>query len=229
MKKVMLISVFCFALFLSSCATQRSADDWHETDYDIAMLSLDAYAEYLKTAELPQNFHYASAFEIFGDFERYYRRKDSTTGCQYSCDFCYFYEFRDSNDWVICVEVHSSTYPPTLNGRRLESIPSGSTSMRCLKWDFDGMGNDYYRGFLRYRYYPSGNLKKIDWREDNVWIEISTYQHRQDNEIYHTEDYPEQGENTMIQRLLSLDDAVAMDAWDELKTHIRENNKKPID
>lgn len=33
----------------------------------------------------------------------------------------------------------------------------------------------------------------------------------------------------MFTRLLSLDDKEAIDAWDELKTYIRENNKKPID
>ena len=212
MKKLTVFCVLFIALLLSSCAMQRPSKDMHETDYDIAMLSLNAYAQYVKTAELPQNFHYASAFDIFGDFKRYYRRKDSTTGCRYACDFCYSYEFHDSNEWVICVTVHSSAYPPTLNGRRLESIPSDSTSMRCFRWGIDGMGNDYYRGELRYQYYPSGSIQCIDWKERDLWIELSAYQRGADEKILHTADYPEHGENTMFTRLLSLDDKEAIDA-----------------
>ena len=172
----------------------------------------NAYASQENLATYSQNFIYASALKCLGEFSLYYYEPIYWQNE-------YEYHLTDVNSVTLRFEIsenQSSVYTDQERPVR-DALPENMVDMTQTD---PTVGAFYYnRNGLQYCYSKTGMLANIQWVDNNIRFQLDWSPHN----------YPMDGEDTIVKRLLSLDDAVAMDAWDELKTYIRENNKKPID
>ena len=172
----------------------------------------NAYASIENLVTYSHNFIYASAVKCLGDFSLYYYEPHHRVDV-------YEYHLTDANNVTLRLEIsenRSSVYTEQERPVR-DVLPEDMVDMTQID---SAVGAFYYnRNGLQYCYSKTGKLSDIQWVDNNIRFRL----------YWSLYDYPMNGEGTIVKRLLSLDDAVAMDAWGELKTYIRENNKKPID
>ena len=189
----------------------------------ILINEVNAYWDHMAAVKYPEDHIDYSAIDIFGDFSLYYSPLPESK--YFGMHF--FYVIIDANNVSMTLRIQRFPFERSSEPDILTELPNGAQSMRELPFGFelDSDRMDYARNGLTYQYGCIGEfarLSAISWQEDGFYYLVGcntplTYQ------------YPETGEQTIFMRLLSIDDDVAMEAWDELKTHIRENNKKPID
>jgi hypothetical protein len=183
------------------------------------MGDVDAYWEHMETVEYPVDHIYYPAIDIFGEFNLY---SSPPPESEYF-GMHYFYLVADANGVVLNISIQRFEFDSDIEADILTELPSGMESMRDLPSDLFGDSSyiNYSMDGLTYQY-RAGRLRWITWYEDGLYYSVSS-------NFPPTFQYPETGEETIFMRLLSVDDGVAMDAWKELKTHIRDNSKKPID
>ena len=181
--------------------------------------------------QLPTGFLYPTAFACLGEDPviRYVSNQNIPTCYQYILTMWKSPTF-DYLDLEINIKIQGGVSQLPYNTTALPTEAThGQSSM--LKLNVNESTDSvviYNRNDLLYVYDAQGNLRAIEWIDNGVYFCMSddaatSWQYFLD---YIPEAMPE---DSVLRRLLSLDDAVAMDAWNELKTYIRENNKKPID
>ena len=172
----------------------------------------NAYASKENLVTYSSNFIYASALKCLGEFSLYYYEPIYWQNE-------YEYHLTDVNSVTLRLEIsenQSSVYTDQERPVR-DALPENMVDMTQTD---PTVGAFYYnRNGLQYCYSKTGKLSDIQWVDNNIRFRL----------YWSLYDYPMDSEDTIVKRLLSLDDTVAMDAWGELKTYIRENNKKPID
>lgn len=179
--------------------------------------SWTAMERYMETAEfqLPQDFIYPSALACLG----------TDPLIRYVPDWsdrpCYQYE-------MTLPEKTNTIYLKIQNG--VSSLPYNTTKRPAVSEDgFNSMlkvevpedldaAIIYNRNGLIYTYSYNGSLMAIEWIDDGTYFCLSHDSYLSwVNWIPRNEEIPE---DSILMRLLSLDDAVAMQAWRELKASI---------
>lgn len=209
---ILVILLFAMSVFLLSCAvTQENTESmnscatpWHSfRDYD-------KYHEYVRqqilNGKLPSNFVPASAFFILGEF-------DSFVHTDYAP--MYFHEIIDSNNIKLEIWI---THSPREVKRQLINLPDNTSDLRVL-YGIDGNAK-YVRHGLTYMYRPMANLDEGVVGLDSVrWVEAGIEYSLKPNGTFSK--YPMDGEETILSRLLSIDENVSKAAFEELKAYMR--------
>lgn len=177
-------------------------------DYCFTVSTYDKYVEFLEEAKpkVKPDLIRFSAFDVLGEFDCFV-----WWGAPEADYSAYYYSLTDPNGVGHSIYIYQKDKEPEFKYTLIDSLPEGMSSMCDLGQAYD-FSPAYKRNGLQYCYLRDGRLNMLRWEENGFVIHLSG-------------DWREYLENahgdTLVQRLLSLDDAVAAAVSKELKNNIK--------
>ena len=133
----------------------------------------------------------------------------------------YTYNLKDTNNRNLSISMTINPGNDNLSrlfaeDARLLSLPEGMTDMLHLV-GCEAISYVYTRHGLDYHYLQNGKLHMIVWTENDVRYQLN-------NGGVLANDFSMDGEETIMHRLLSIDENVSKAAFEELKAHMKANS-----
>lgn len=207
-------SVLCVILLLICSFSLSFVDTWATVAYP--NFSTGDYEEYLKITEMPDFLDYFVRYEhirSLGSFDyfigpQYY---DSNSPGESFCETDLEYIVMDKNGFQLWLNIRE--IPGAKYSGEIITMPLFLKDMRELDSAKTGA---IMRGPLHYRYY-NGKLAQISWCQGDMVFTLAYNPRRgmNDPEIL-LADYPMDGKDTIVSRLLSSNYLVALSAYYEL-------------
>ena len=209
-KKILILCVLLSCLLTACGNTGASSNATFVGDREVpGVYSLDEYHEFIKTAHLPSNFIRYECISILGNFLQviFDSWEDYSTA---------HYLLTDENNYWISLLIRpasKNTYDhPIVSNVSLEECKD---MQKLTNGPYDH-NFKIYRAGLYYHYGRDGSLMRITWQEGKNIILLSG--------ASLLIDYPMDGKETIVSRLLSIDENVSKAAFEELKAHMKANS-----
>lgn len=211
---LVLVCLLMICITVTSCADNDTGSRIFPPIFLEGVYTPDQYEKYCEIArsELPDDFVYLSALDIFQAELDFFHPMQGNT------DYSYYFK-ADRNGCRMVLKISHRKETEESSYTQLSSLPEEMDSMREYTGGLSG-NVEYNRDGLIYRYYE-GKLYSLVWEIDQVRFKLVD----RFDDLY---EYPEGGEKTVIDRLLSISEDEAMRAFAEVKTHIQNNNLSPV-
>ena len=208
--KIFFVILIC-GMLLSGCSVASEEDSGiHADKGSYYFTSISEYKEHIKTANIPENYITFDAVSCLGNFGSYSSNMGVVRSYRYSID--------DPNGVMVGISIrHKPHYSWETEIKNAVLFPNNLEDMRFITGLTDPAC--YIRHGLTYIYVggeKAGSLVCVVWIEDSIEYVISM--------ASVLADYPTGRRETIVSRLLSLDETVSKAAFTELKAHMRANS-----
>lgn len=165
--------------------------------------SIEEYEAFIEREELPDGFVRMENFAALGEFYFGTMQSSDNTEC--------FYSYINENGFRSSVSVKPSEEKNAFLHTLLESAPDGESMCKIPE---TGERMDYVRNGVRFAYSGGGELISVEWRLGGKTYTISSGSG--------LSNYPIHEEDTLLKRLLSVEDPVFQAAFQELTASLGE-------
>ena len=209
-KKILILCVLLSCLLTACGNAGASTDATFVGNRKVpGVYSLDEYHEFIKTAHLPSNFILYECISILGNFRCVIF--DSWKDYSWAS-----YKLTDENNYEVFITICLASENRYDDASVIDVSLEGCKDMRKLT---NGPYEDNFRihrAGLYYYYGRSGSLMGIIWQEgkNSILLDGASY----------LDDYPMDGKETIVSRLLSIDENVSKAAFEELKAYMKANS-----